>query len=297
MPRISAVLIVKNEEALLSKCLDSVKGVDEIIVCDTGSQDKTVEIAKKYTDKVVFFEWCDNFAKARNYAKSFATGDWILSIDADEYLHDFSKLKEAIEEADAKGMLAINVTMVAEDNGQKFAFPRVFKNSPQVWWEGAIHNHISVVGEDIGSVHITHGYSPAHLLDPNRSFRILEKEVKEKGNGREMYYLGREYWYRKDYESCVRMMGRYVQVSRFISEKADAFLIMARCYFQMGMGDDARDACVQALILNANFKEALLFMARLAGDGTGNAKWQKNADQWKRMAATADNSDVLFIRN
>lgn len=297
MQKISAVLIVKNEEALLSKCLDSVKGVDEIIICDTGSTDKTVEIAKKYTDKVVFFEWCDNFAKARNYAKSFATGDWILSIDADEYLHDFAKLRDAIEMAEARKALAVNVTMIAEDNGQHFPFPRVFKNSPQVWWEGAIHNHVSVIGEDIGDVKITHGYSPAHFNDPDRAFRILQKEVKEKGNGRETYYLGREYWYRKDYESCVQTLGKYVQVSKFLSEKADAFLIMSRAYFYMGMGNDARDACVQALIINSNFKEAILFMAQLAGDGSGNIKWQKNADQWKKLAATADNTDVLFIRN
>lgn len=295
--KISAVLIMKNEEAMLARCLDSLKGVDEIVLCDTGSKDKTVEIAKTYTDKVVFFEWCDNFAKARNYAKSYATGDWIISIDCDEWLHDFSKLREAIELAEAKGALALNVTMVAEDNGQTFAFPRVFKNSPQVWWEGAIHNHISVTGQDIGDVKITHGYSPAHHLDPDRSFRILQKEVKEKENGREMYYLGREYWYRKDYQNCVQIMGKYVQKSKFLSEKADAFLMMARCYWYMGMGNDARDACAQALIINANFREALLFMAQLSGDGSSNEKWQKNADQWKRMAQSADNNDVLFIRN
>ena len=71
---------------MLGKCLDSVKGFDEIIIVDTGSEDDTVEIAKQYTDKVYFFKWCDSFAKARNFAKQYATGDWILSIDADEVL-------------------------------------------------------------------------------------------------------------------------------------------------------------------------------------------------------------------
>jgi glycosyltransferase involved in cell wall biosynthesis len=297
MQKISAVLIMKNEEALLARCLESIKGVDEIILCDTGSTDKTVEIGKKYTDKIVYFQWCDNFAKARNYAKSYATGDWILSIDCDEFLHDFSKVREAIEEATERSILAINVKMIAEDNGQFFYFPRVFKNSPQVWWEGAIHNHISVSPHNVGEIEITHGYSPAHLQDKDRAFRILQKEVKETGNGREMFYLGREYYYRHDFESCVKILGLYVQKKTWLPEKAEAFLLMARAYWSMGMGEDARQALAQALIINANFKEAILFMATISGDGTGNPKWEANARQWKKMAETADNRDVLFIRN
>jgi glycosyltransferase involved in cell wall biosynthesis len=295
--RIAAVLIVKNEEVLLSRCLSSLKGLDEIIICDTGSTDKTVEIAKQYTDKVYTdFTWCDDYAKARNHAKSKATGDWIISVDADEILNDVSAVKEAVALAEARHALAVDCKLTAEDNGQFFWYPRLFKNCPQVFWEGAIHNTVSVIGEKLGNVRITVGYSPAHRNDPDRSFRILKKDVEEHYHPRAMFYLGREYWYRRDYENCVIMMGKYVQVSTFMSEKADAFLIMSRAYFNMGMGDDARDACVQALIINPNYKEAVLFMAEIAGDGRGNERWQKNADQWKRMAETASNEDVLFVR-
>lgn len=295
--KISAVLIVKNEEVLLSRCLSSLKGLDEIIICDTGSSDKTIEIAKQYTDKVYTdFTWCDNFAKARNHAKSKAAGDWILSIDADEILNDVAAVKEAVALAEERYALAVDCTCTAEDNGQFFYYPRLFKNSSQVWWEGRIHNTLSVLGEKLGDVQITVGYSPAHKNDPDRSFRILKKDVAEHFHPRGMFYLGREYWYRHDYENCVIMMGKYVQNSIFMSEKADAFLIMARSYFAMGMGDDARNACVQCLIIDPNFKEAVLFMAEIAGDGRGNEKWQKNADQWKKMAETASNEDVLFVR-
>jgi hypothetical protein len=98
------------------------------------------------------------------------------------------------------------------------------------------------------------------------------------------------------YDKALPTLGQYVQQSRFLAEKADAFLIMARAYWDLRMPDDARDACVQALIINPRFKEACLFMATLAGDGTSNDRWQRNADQWKRMAETADNEDVLFLR-
>ncbi len=304
--KISAVLIMKNEEVMLPRVLESIKGVDEIILCDTGSIDNTVEVAEKYVGKgnVKFFQWNDSFCEARNYAKSFATGDWILSIDCDEVLDNLPRLRIAAAEAEKREQLAVNVSMVAEDHtSQTFEFPRLFKNDKRVWWEGAVHNHISVAGVDMADengvplVKIVYGYSPAHHLDKDRAMRILEKEVKRTGNAREMFYLAREYYYRGMWDEAIQMFGRYVQKSQFLAEKAEGFLLMARSYWEKKMPDDARDALLQAIGINANFKEALLFMAQIAGDGYGNEKWQKNADQWKRMAATADNYDVMFKRD
>ncbi len=304
--KISAVLIMKNEEVMLPRVMASLKGIDEIILCDTGSIDKTVEVAERYVGKgnVKFKQWNDSFSEVRNYAKSFATGDWILSIDCDEVLDNLDRLRKACEEADKKEILSINVEMVAEDHtSQTFYFPRLFKNDARVWWEGAIHNHISVGGVDVVDengkhlVKITYGYSPAHQLDPNRAMRILQKEVERTDNAREMFYLAREYYYRGMWDEAVTMFGRYVQKSKFLSEKAEAFLLMARTYWEMKRPDDARDALLQCIGINANFKEAILFMAQIAGDGYGNEKWQKNADQWKRLAETADNYDVMFKRD
>jgi len=297
MPTISAVLIAKNEEALLGRCLSSVRALDAIVVCDTGSADRTLEVAREFDAVTCQFPWCDDFSKARNVALSHATTDWILSIDADEFLHDVGAVREAVALAEAQQGCAVNVKMIAEDNGQWFAFPRLFKRSPRVWWEGAIHNHISVGGIDVGSVAITHGYSPAHFHDPDRSMRILTKVVQETGNPREMYYLGREHWYRKQYDAAIALLRDYVSRSQFLAEKADAFLFMARAYWALGRPNDAREACAQALIINPRFKEAARFMAVLAGDGCGNERWQGNADQWLRMAATADNEHVLFVRD
>lgn len=299
-PKIVVAMIVKNEQEMLTRCLSSVKEADAIYIVDTGSEDETVKIAKQFTENVFEdFTWCDDFAKARNHVLSKVKEEnaYVLSIDADEFLHDFAAVRKAVNEADQKGILAIDVALEAENDGQIHYYPRLFKKNPQVWWEGAVHNHISVKPELTSQIKITYGYSPAHLKDPNRSFRILQKEVERTGNAREIYYLGREYWYRRQYRECVETLGKYVQKAHFLAEKADAFLLMARCYWAMGMGDDARDACVQALIINSNFKEAALFMATLAGFGSGNPEWEKNATQWQRMGETADNSGVLFIRD
>ena len=95
-------MITKNEEKLLEQCLNSVKEIaDEIIVVDTGSTDKTKEIAKKYDAKIFGFKWIDDFSAARNESIRHAAKDWILVMDADEVIekHDLSKIKDAIENA------------------------------------------------------------------------------------------------------------------------------------------------------------------------------------------------------
>jgi len=299
LPTIAAVLIVKNEEVLLAQCLESVKEADEIVIVDTGSEDRTVELAKLYTDKVYTdYKWEDSFCKARNYAKSKVTAQYCLSIDADEILHDWQAVREAVAVAEQRHAKAIDVTMIASDNGQEFLYPRLFKNVPEVYWMGNIHNHLSVNGEGLSRVRITHGFSPAHLLDPQRAFRILKKEVNSRPDAvREMFYLGREYFYKNEYEECVKMMGKYVQLDRYLPQKAEAFLIMAKSYWDLKMPDDCRDALVQALIINSNFSEALDFMAIVAGEGSGNERWEKNAKIWRQMSYIADDSDVLFKRN
>ena len=87
--KISCAMIVKNEERTLKRCLESIKdSVDEIVVIDTGSTDNTKAIARAFTDKVFEYKWMDDFSDARNYALTFCTGDWIIVIDADEYVEN-----------------------------------------------------------------------------------------------------------------------------------------------------------------------------------------------------------------
>lgn len=273
---------------MLARCLESVKGADEIIICDTGSTDKTIEVAQKFTDKIYTdFKWCDDFAAARNHAKSKATGDYILSIDADEFCHDFSKVREAVE----WGYDVLNVRMIMghTEPEQHFYFPRLFANKPEIYWVGAIHNVLNFAGTKDSEVKITYEFSPAHVLDPDRALRILESEVKKNPNNpRELYYLGREYWYKQKYKECTATFGKYVQIAYWEPEKADAFLIMARAYSTQGLDDDARDACLQAIKINPEFKEALLFMAAIVPD--------HQSAQWRRMAETANNTNILFKR-
>ena len=86
--KLSVAIIVKNEEAMIRSCLESVKDADEIIVVDTGSEDRTAEIAREYTKKIRPNLWEEDFSKARNFSCSLCSGEWILSIDADEQLEN-----------------------------------------------------------------------------------------------------------------------------------------------------------------------------------------------------------------
>lgn len=85
--KISACYIVKNEAENLARSIDSLQGVaDEIVVADTGSTDNTMEVARQLGAAVYSFPWQEDFAAARNFALSKATGDWLILLDADEYL-------------------------------------------------------------------------------------------------------------------------------------------------------------------------------------------------------------------
>jgi len=148
---------------------------------------------------------------------------------------------------------------------------------------------LSTVGQINSDIVIRYGYSDAHKLDPDRALRILKAEVeKDPSKTREKYYLAREYWYRKNYEQALFWYEDYLKTPTWIQERADAFLMAARCYFILQRGDKAREKCFEAIKLNPDFKEALLFMSELYHE--------PYKSKWKKIADNATNQDVLFIR-
>lgn len=289
--KLSACLIVKNEKDHIIDVLTSLKGVDEIIVVDTGSVDNTVELAQSMGAQVFTdYQWNDDFAEARNHALSKCTGDWILSIDADEVLEidGVNKIRNRIAVA-GPDILHFSVKMTSKGSGQTHNLPRIFRNDGSVKWVGAAHETLYPVQTNYTDIVITYGYSTAHDLDPNRMMRILEKQLnKEDYTPRDLYYYAREFYYRRDYLKAASLFYKYTTISSWVPEKADACLYMARCYFYTQRGNEAREACNEAIKLNPDFKEALLFMAELHFE-----PWKH---KWERLASVATNEDVLFVR-
>ena len=150
-PTLSLCMIVKNEERFLARCLDSVKDVvDEMIIVDTGSTDRTVEIAKSYGAKVYFHEWKNDFAEARNASLEKATGDWILVMDADEVLVPASVEElyrlAATEPKAVYCARIVNETGWDDNQGEGYGFEhymaRFFPNDLVIRYRGAVHERI-----------------------------------------------------------------------------------------------------------------------------------------------------------
>lgn len=161
-PKLSLCMIVKDEEEFIEGCLQSVQGlVDEIVVVDTGSTDRTVEIAKRYGAKVVHHPWRDDFSDARNVSLQHATGDWGLWLDADERLDPASAqaIRRAIQDYSFGGyILEIHNEMgdSPEDGVFVHRACRVFRLLPTTRFEGRIHEQIAPSLE-------RHGYEVAFL--------------------------------------------------------------------------------------------------------------------------------------
>lgn len=186
MVTISLCMIVKNEEDTMERCLSSYAPLmDEIIVVDTGSTDKTKEIAKKFTDKIYDFEWVNDFSAARNYAFSKANCDYIFSADADEVLEgdnilQFSILKQVLEpEIEIVQMKYGNQL----ENGTIYNFdcelrPKLFKRLRTFTWIEPIHETIRTLPVVFDSdIVITHLPKEVHT---KRDLAAFERMVSEK---------------------------------------------------------------------------------------------------------------------
>ena len=185
MVTISLCMIVKNEEKILRRCLDSIKGLmDEIIIVDTGSTDNTRKIAEQYTEKVYDFEWIHDFSAARNFAFSKASCDYIYSADADEVVDKenyerFRQLKETL-------LPEIEIVQMYYGNQLSFGTiynfdrelrPKLFKRLRTFVWEEPIHEavRISPVIYD-SEITITHLPENSHAGRDLEAFRRQTQE-------------------------------------------------------------------------------------------------------------------------
>ncbi len=275
---VSIAMIVKNEESCLEKCLESVKDFDEIVIVDTGSTDKTKEIAKRYTDKIYDFEWCDDFAKARNFANSKCTGDWILAMDAD---HELISTKEEVE-AETERLKDHDIVFVKYWSHLREI---LYKNKEDIYWVGAVHENLNKPATAVSTIKKNVGYSKAHDLDPDRNLRILLKSEKTQ---RVMFYLGREYFEKKKYDESIKWMSEYLPKATWSQEIAEAYITIAKCHWFSNRGIQAREACLKAIGTNPDFKEALNLMSTMT--------YEPLKTKWKKLADNATNKDVLFIR-
>ncbi len=193
--QLSVCLIVKNEEQFLAQCLNSIQGLaQQIVVVDTGSTDRTVEIAKEHGAEVHSFAWRDDFSAARNAALEHATGDWVLMLDADEELPaaQHARLQADMKRAD---VIAFRLPLInkGEEAQGRHCVPRLFRNAPGVYYYSRIHEQVfpSLIQlgkawglrTAIGTAELLHhGYSKEIIRDRNkieRNLKLLRQAVVE----------------------------------------------------------------------------------------------------------------------
>ena len=251
MSTISLCMIVKNEEETLTRVLESAKDiVDEIIIVDTGSIDKTKFIAKKYTDKVYDFDWCDDFSKARNYSFSLACCDYIMWLDADDIIPDYTIRKLA----ELKKNMSADTYMLKYQLGKdidSFIYyrERIVRNCSFAKWNGVVHECITPFGK-IEQLDTTIQHDKIKKHDPNRNLKIYRKLLKQRPlTPREQYYYSRELFDHKYYKSSIKGFKKFIRDGNgWIENIIDSYYMIGLCYLSLGDTNNARYYLTSSLL-------------------------------------------------
>lgn len=270
MITISLCMIVKDEEDTIGKCLSSVKEVvDEIIIVDTGSTDRTKEIVKEYTDKIYDFTWINDFAAARNYSFSKATKDYILWLDADDILlekdqHALKKLKKSFNKATDCVQFYYNYSFDGQGNPSLvFRRERLVKRSGNFKWVGFVHEVIAVAGAiEIADIYVTH--TRTHGCG-ERNLMIYQKKLEEGAvfSARDQYYYAKELYYHQRFDEAITELSKYLTMGGWIEDDLDALYRLADCYESKGEYKKARTYLFECFERALPRAEGLYRMAKL----------------------------------
>ena len=255
MKTLGLVMIVKNEERCLAKCLERVKDlVDKIYITDTGSTDRTKAIASRYTDKIYDYEWTGDFAEARNFAFSKAGMEYIYSADADEVMDErnreaFRRLKTTLlPEIDIVQMYYANqLSHGTIYNYDKELRPKLFRRLRTFRWQGAIHEQV-----ELNPVIYDSEIEIRHMPENNHKDRDLAAFVRRTGEG----------------DRLDKRLHNIYAKELFISGEDQDFL-KAAAFFESSCMDTERSA--------DEIKEAACVVARAARIAGDTAKFFKYA--------------------
>lgn len=249
-PRLSLCVIARNNEAIIEQCLTSIKPwVDEMVVVDTGSTDKTPRIAESLGAKLGYFQWCDDFSAARNKSIELATGEWLFWMDTDDTIPQScgARLRELAdgEHPPNVGAYVMQTHCLGRcaDELTTVDHVKLFRNHPQIRFEFRIHEQLlpsirglgaEVVWTDIYVEH--HGSNleaEAKQAKYERDMRILGKEIEERPEHPfALFNLGMTYSDMQEHEQAVEYLERSLAVSSegdSHTPKACALLLGSLC--------------------------------------------------------------------
>ena len=289
-PPVSVCMIIKDEEKYLARCLASVKPlVDEMIVVDTGSTDRSKDIAAAFGARVYDYEWKNDFAAARNFSISKAAGEWIFILDGDEVISrlDYDDFKKIVKQK-PKAPIAYNITTrnynpLANVTGwvpNDGKYPdeettigwlpsekvRLFYGKDQIWFEGAVHELVDPVLKRYG-IEIKNCGMPVHhygRLDQTKLdrkgeiyFEIGQKKLSEMGEDvHALRELAVQATILERNREALDLWHRLLEVNPFPELSAIAYVNMGTIYSRLEQFEDALEVSKKALGCDPDLKEA-----------------------------------------
>jgi glycosyltransferase involved in cell wall biosynthesis len=294
---VSLAMIFKDAESSLEVCLESVAGhVDEIVIVDTGSSDRTREIAARYTDRILDFVWRKDFSAARQFAFDQATGDWIFWLDADDTVTGAEAIRPMLS------ALPPNIGVVY----WRYVYGRDVHGNPlmEFWrercvrrgvarWEGRVHE---ILVSDVES-HYSDEVVVEHHQDPGvnripRNIELLEAERRDKGDTpRVLYYLGQDYMYAGRFGDAIAALRRYVRVATWEDEKYLAQARIAELLRRLERYEAAIDADLAALKIHPRWPNAYFGLVK---SYFFLEDWQRVVD-WAEIGRTMPEPETIAI--
>ena len=284
---LSLCMIVRDEENDLAKCLKSVKGlVDEVIITDTGSVDKTVEVAKIFGAKIYKYKWNDSFSDARNYSINMAEGDWIFILDADEVVSSVDcgvlgnlinmsmnnvayrlMTRNYVNDWGTEGLQSDNEKYQAESDGIGWVGSekvRLFPNDKRARFENRVHEFVEPSLKRAGMI-IKECTVPIHHYGKLNAAKMLHKKEKyyqlgkmklheNKENPKAIFELGVQAIEVEKYDDAIELLSNVIMLR---PDYAKAFFNMGYAYIKLRKYQEGLNSSQKALELDPDINEAL----------------------------------------
>lgn len=302
---ISLSMVVKNEETVLGRALESFQGKnkfwDELVITDTGSTDATMDIARRYGARVVEAPWPDSFGAARNMTAAHASpqADLIANLDADEVLGKGGHLlRQRLEEGYARGRRLMGIryewshdaagTPTLVFSRQGFYDPKVFS------WRGRVHEALDGppgehLREHFDDVTLEHWPKPQNQATKSaRDLHLLELDAAENPDTpRCHFYLGREYVHAGRHRDAIGTLERYLAIAVWKAERMEALHLIARCEIALGDEAAALRHLTDAILEQPERREPYMVLCRFHYD---RKRWRECAVWGEAALAIAPDS-------
>ncbi len=269
--KLSVCLIVKNEQDVLERCLNCVKQfADEIVVVDTGSTDQTIQIAKKFTNKVFNFKWNYDFSAARNYSFSQASCPLIMWLDADDVVlsEDIKKINSLKNRDQHADMYMFEYVLTHDENMvAKFSYARerMFLKSKNYRWVDPIHEVIVPSGK-IEYVDIKIYHEKIRPTLKGRNLKIYQKLKQKKVifSPRQQFYYSRELMFNGFYKKAITEFKKFLRMpDGWIENKIQACIDLASCHQNLNQFEEACDAVLKSFVFAPPRGEAVCALGEL----------------------------------